>query len=184
VAELAGRLGALIEGAAGRKAAKDFEERGLEPKKDRVVRFWDTDGCVLAKRGFALRERTEAAKPKEPELTLKFRSTDLFLAAGTPLPGGPGAESKLEEDVGPLAARQGDVTPAVVVAKPRSARSQYARSTKQPVRPEELPRTLRDVASSTARSRRAWGRTAERPTCRRNCGRARATANACSRAAR
>jgi hypothetical protein len=62
------------------------------------------------------------------------------------LPGGPGAESKLEEDVGPLAARQGDVTPAVVVAKPRSARSQYARSTKQPVRPEELPRTLRDVA--------------------------------------
>jgi len=134
----------------GDEAADELAEKGLEVDERRRVRFWDTDTCLLTETGFALRERVdleEDGRPaSEPEITLKFRSADLFLAANTELEARGGAkdvESKLEEDVGALAVRaaSGDA----IVAVPRSSRSQFSRSTTQTIDRDAAPRALMAV---------------------------------------
>jgi hypothetical protein len=52
--------------------------------RKRKILFWDTPDGDLASRNYSLRERTERASP--PELTLKLRSPDLFVASATRLP--------------------------------------------------------------------------------------------------
>ena len=79
------------------------------------------------------------------ELTLKFRSPDVFLAADMGLKAKSDAkevDSKLEEDLGPLAVRSG--TELGVTAKPRNARSQFSRSTTQTVSADKVPTGPRD----------------------------------------
>ena len=79
----------------------------------------------------------------KPEVTLKFRSSDLFLAADMQLKAkAEGAESKFEEDTGPLSLTNAGER---FVASPRSARSQFSRSTSQTVKQSDLPQTLEDI---------------------------------------
>jgi hypothetical protein len=144
------QLEPAVRQSFGGEAADELKERGLDFDERRRVRFWDTATCALIESGFALRERVdldEDGRPaSEPELTLKFRSSDLFLAASMRLEARAGAkdvESKLEEDVGALAIRtaSGDA----IVSMPRSSRSQFSRSTTQTVDRDALPRALKDV---------------------------------------
>jgi hypothetical protein len=134
----------------GAEAADELAREGLDLDERRLVRFWDTDACALIKHGFALRDRVDLDADDRPatkgEITLKFRSPDLFLAASTRLDAHAGAEdpeSKFEEDIGALAVR--GAAEEAVVAVPRSSRSQFSRSTKQKVDPDAMPRTLNEV---------------------------------------
>lgn len=141
----------LIAAQVSNDAERDFSKREFKLDKRRTVRFWDTATCGLDGAGFALRERADLddqdRASDDRELTLKFRTVDLFLAAQTPLPAMEGAkdpESKLEEDVAPLAVRRSDGSG--VVGDPPSTRSLYSRSTKQQVKAAELPDTLAEAA--------------------------------------
>ena len=134
----------------GGKAADELTEKGVELDERRIVRFWDTETCALSGHGFALRERVDLDADDRPaserEITLKYRSPDLFLVAGTRLDARAGADdpdTKLEEDVGALAVRV--ATEEAVVAMPRSTRSQFSRSTKQTVDPDAVPTSLGEV---------------------------------------
>ena len=144
------QLGPAVRRSFGDEAADELSEKGLDLDERRSVRFWDTATCVLIDHGFALRERVdldEDERPQSgPEITLKFRSPDLFLAAAMRLDARAGAnevESKFEEDVGAFAIRT--AAGAAIVATPRSSRSQFSRSTKQTVDRQAELRTLRDV---------------------------------------
>jgi hypothetical protein len=134
----------------GGEAADELAREGFELEERRLVRFWDTDTCALIKNGFALRDRVELDEDDQPaaegEITLKFRSPDLFLAANARLDAHAGAEepeSKLEEDIGALAVRV--AAEEAVVAVPRSTRSQFSRSTTQNADFDAVPRTLNEV---------------------------------------
>ena len=146
-----GMLKPLIAAHVSEAAADDFAQKDFDLDEQRLVRFWDTAACDLDKHGFALRERADldpgGNASAERELTLKFRTVDLFLAAETKLPAADGAkkpESKFEEDVAPLAVHKG--SGAAVVANPPSTRSLYSRSTKQRVKRGDLPGSIADVA--------------------------------------
>jgi hypothetical protein len=145
------QLEPAVRQSFGGEAADELEEKGLDLDERRRVRFWDTADCALIRSGFALRERVDLdqdGRPaSEPELTLKFRSADLFLAASMRLEARAGAkdvESKLEEDLGALAVRS--ASGAAIVAVPRSSRSQFSRSTSQTIDRDAVPRTLQEVA--------------------------------------
>jgi hypothetical protein len=74
-----------IRESFGGDAADELSREGVDLEKHRSVRFLDTQGCVLNGNGFALRERVDLddndRPASKPEITLKFRSSDLFLAA-------------------------------------------------------------------------------------------------------
>jgi hypothetical protein len=144
------QLAPAVHRSFGDEAADELKEKGLDLDERRSVRFWDTASCALIKSGFALRERVGLSKDghpvSKPEITLKFRSSDLFLAASMQLAanaGANGVKSKFEEDIGTVAVRtaSGDA----IVAMPRSSRSQFSRSTRQTVDRQAVPRTLKDV---------------------------------------
>ena len=107
----------------------ELTKKGMQIGERRVIRFWDSGDCLLYRNGFAWRGRTEidehGKRANELELTLKFRSPDAFLAAGMPVSAKDDAkkvDSKLEEDLGPVAVRGGPGEG--VAANPRSVRSQ------------------------------------------------------------
>ena len=144
------QLEPAVRRAFGDEAADELKEKGFDLDERRSVRFWDTDDCALIRSGFALRERVdlsdEGRPASEPEITLKFRSSDLFLTANVQLAaraGAKDAESKFEEDLGPLAVRT--ASGEAIVSMPRSSRSQFSRSTTQTVDRHAVPQTLKEV---------------------------------------
>jgi hypothetical protein len=132
-------------------AADELVAKGLKVDERRIVRFLDSRDCLLYRHGFAWRKRVDTGehgtRAEEVELTLKFRSPDAFLAAGMPLKAKEDArqaDSKFEEDLGPVAVRDGPQRG--VAANPRSARSQFSRSTKQLVSGDKLPTSLAGIS--------------------------------------
>ncbi|MGO1076397.1 hypothetical protein [Inquilinus sp. CA228] len=123
-----------------KKDGKSRHGRGFDPAKRRTIMFRDTGSHLLNRADYILRERVdidedgnEAAKP---ELTLKLRTTDLFVAADTALPGSqPGFDTEFEEDIAPLqvSVTQPSGDRSIAVAEPRSMRSRFSVSTTQPV---------------------------------------------------
>jgi hypothetical protein len=88
-----------------------------------------------------LRERVDLEdndRPaSKPEITLKFRSSDLFLAADMRLKAkAEGADSKFEEEVGPLSLTNAGQR---YVASRRSARSQFSRMQRTPWLASSIP---------------------------------------------
>ena len=135
----------------GASAADELSAKGLKVGERRIVRFWDSSKCLLYTHGFAWRVRVDTnvngTTAKDVELMLKFRSPDLFLAAGARLNPRQHAldeDSKLEEDLGPVAVRSGQAE--ALVANPRGARSQFSRSTKQTVPENEVPTSFAGIA--------------------------------------
>jgi hypothetical protein len=133
-------------------AAAELAQKGMQIRERRVIRFWDSRDCLLFRNGFAWRGRSEiddrGKRADDVELTLKFRSPDAFLAAEMPLTARDDArkvDSKLEEDLGPVAVRGGPEGGAA--ANPRSARSQFSRSTKQTVPSDKVPGSLAGIAA-------------------------------------
>ena len=99
-----------------------------------------------------LRERLDIddghADSSTREVTLKLRTPDLFLAAGTPLAAANHeADDKLEEDIGVLLVRTKDRTgeERTAVAEPPSMRSLFSRTVSQPLAAEVTLTSLDDL---------------------------------------
>lgn len=132
------QIESIVRGHLDKKDDKKSRHgRDFDPAVRRTITFRDTGDHLLNGADYILRERTDidadGNNAAKPELTLKLRTTDLFVAADTPLPGTQkGADTEFEEDIAPL---QVSVTRpghrCVSVAEPRSIRSRFAVSTTQ-----------------------------------------------------
>lgn len=121
---------------APRDGGEPRHEGRFTERTERVVRFWDTPDCTLTRADLALRERlaidAEGNSATRPEITLKLRMADLFVVAAVDLPGGSGARTSFEEDIGPLEVDDPQPgTRSIVMPKRQSIRSRFARSTTQ-----------------------------------------------------
>jgi hypothetical protein len=181
------QLAPVVRDQWNEDAAKELAKKGLDVDESRIVRFWDSGDCLLFRHGFAWRARTNidehGKRADEVELTLKFRSPDVFLAAGIPLKAKNDAkevDSKLEEDLGPVAVRTG--TEVGVTAKPRNARSQFSQSTTQTVSADKVPTNLAEIAGLYPSFEDELRAAAGRSTHRRRLSRAPNTASWSTRA--
>jgi hypothetical protein len=122
--------------------------------RERSVLFRDAGACVLNANGFSLRERVDLNNGQldnsTRELTLKFRTPDIFLAGTSEIDAGGGkAKVKFEEDIAPLVehtvAPSGKITAAF--ARPPSIRSVFSKSVAQRLKPERAVGSLVDVAA-------------------------------------
>jgi hypothetical protein len=117
----------------------------FDPAKIRHVRYWDTKSHALASHELTLRQRGKASDSDgRQEITLKVRTSDLFVSAFTAVSGSRrDAKTKLEEDISPL---QVQLSPAgrgrKVVADYSATRSRFSRSTTQSIGSDALPSTL------------------------------------------
>jgi len=140
------RLKPLIEATLGARSSGESRAEGeLELKKQRIVTFFDSKKHILHRNGFALRKRTtlkDGALDGPPEVTLKFRTPDMLLAAEycQEAKGGAG-ETAFEEDIAPLQVSRGKK--GVAVPDPRATYSRFAVSTE--LTGDTSFRTLKDV---------------------------------------
>lgn len=133
------QLAPLLARQLGGDAARKLAEKPFKVDKHRLVRFFDTPGCLLDQQRLALRARFAVDAPGDVELTLKYRSPDPYVTAGAPLRAAGGeVDTKLEEDIGPLAAQAAPKA----TAKPASMRSQFSLSSSRQIEAGSLPRTL------------------------------------------
>ena len=116
----------------------------FDKSTQRRILFRDThESCLLDREGYIFRERVRQRDGKpDREVTLKFRSPDMFLAAArTTKAGG----SKFEEDIAPLVAgSSGKGGPAKFVTPP-SMRSLFSASETRDVPADARFATLADV---------------------------------------
>ena len=107
-------LKSLIDESIGMKANGSHRYSGsFGLAEERTIRFWDTshlNKCMLGRHDYSLRERITMVNGRKQdndrEVTLKFRSPDLYLVARTDMKGAQkDAKSKLEEDIVPIVAR-------------------------------------------------------------------------------
>jgi hypothetical protein len=125
------------------RCANDEERhRGsFTPTAERLIRFWDTEKGLLARCDYFLRERTELTTNDKAdvaqELTLKLRTSDLFIATAAAQRTGKTAHASFEEDIAPQEVTKFDErgSKRVILAKPPSIRSRFALSQKQIVTP-------------------------------------------------
>jgi hypothetical protein len=111
----------------------------------RSVRFWDSKGHALASCDLSLRQRGKTLdQDGDQEITLKLRTSDLFISALTAVTGSNRrAKTKLEEDIAPLQVQLSRANPGrKVVADYGNTRSRFSRSTTQPLAADEVPGTL------------------------------------------
>jgi hypothetical protein len=132
-------------------------EEAFELDKRRTVRLYDTERRLLKANDFILRERRTVVDGKptgDTEITLKFRTTDMYVAAGTDIPGAKPPEGKkqkkllsFEEDIAPLEVTADGTSGAgrVVANVEPSIRSRFAKSSKQFTKREGALATLDDV---------------------------------------
>jgi hypothetical protein len=128
-----------------RSGGKAWDKGNFASARIRSVCFWDTKSHVLASCDLSLRQRGKASDPGgEQEMTLKLRTSDLFISALTAVTGSrPGAKTKLEEDIAPLQVKLSQSTPGrKVVADYGATRSRFSRSTTQPIEAHAVPGTL------------------------------------------
>ena len=115
------------------------------PAKVRGFCLWDTKNHVLASCELSLRQRGKTLDPQgEQEITLKLRTSDLFISGLTPVTGASSrAKTKLEEDIAPLQVQLSRSAPGrKVVANYDATNSRFSRSTTQPIAADKIPRTL------------------------------------------
>jgi hypothetical protein len=122
----------LIRKLGSKSDGESRAEGELKLAKQRLVLFLDAEKRPFADRDFALRARTDvvdgALSSKPSELTLKFRSPDLLLAAEYYRTAKPqNRRTKLEEDIAPL---QVAANGGVAIPKKRSSFSRFSVSTK------------------------------------------------------
>jgi hypothetical protein len=115
----------------------------FDQAKIRNVRFWDTKGRALASCDLSLRQRGKASGARSAqEMTLKLRTSDLFISGLAAVPGSkPDAKTKLEEDISPLQVQRSGPG-RHVVADYGTTRSRFSRSTTQGIAADAVPSTL------------------------------------------
>jgi len=127
------RLIPVIGRHLGPQDGQSRHNKGFKDEKteERRVLYYDAPSRVLAENDYTLRDRRPAGEGGKRKVTLKLRMADQFVVAGTRLHNdGEDLQTKLEEDIAPLAAAADDRTDAaqIALAKPRSIRSRFARS--------------------------------------------------------
>lgn len=133
------QLRPVVAKQVGGNAAMELVGKPFKLDEQRLVRFFDTPTCLLDQQRLVLRARSDIDNPGSAELTLKYRSPDLFVTAGAPLRAvGGEVETKLEEDIGPLAA----VFSPKTRGKSGSMRSQFSLSSSRSLAAGSLPLTL------------------------------------------
>src|SRR5262245_59698899 len=137
--------GLYKQGLDKRSNGKAHFKGQFEPARIRNVRYWDTKSHALAGSELTLRQRGKASdKAGRQEITLKLRTSDLFISALTAVTGSQrDATTELEEDIAPL---QVQLAPAgrgrKVVADYSATRSRFSRSTTQSIEADAVPDTL------------------------------------------
>jgi len=130
-----------------RNNGKPRHKKEFAPGSERQVVFLDTDACSLNANGYLLRERTRM-KDGRRELTVKFRTPDIFLAAQSWIAAA-GGDVEFEEDIAPLIrrtfTRSGKV--AVGFAKPPAMRSLFSHSVTRRIESDLVIGSLRDVTA-------------------------------------
>jgi hypothetical protein len=136
----------IIQGHLDKRAGGKARFKGeFDPARVRNVRYWDTKSHALASRELTLRQRGKASDlDSKQEMTLKLRTSDLFISALSAVTGSQrDAQTKLEEDISPL---QVQLSPAgrgrKVVADYSATRSRFSRSTTQSIASDAAPSTL------------------------------------------
>jgi len=115
-------------------------EANFKDVTERTIQFWDTKSCILKNSNYALRTRKESGT----EITLKLRMPDMFVVGTARLSRQKNKAPDFEEDIAPLeVARGSGKGKAVVLAKPRSMRSQFSMSATEPT--DAGPSALGDV---------------------------------------
>jgi hypothetical protein len=114
---------------------------------ERHVVFHDTKDGFLNVNGYLLRERT-SLKDGRRELTVKFRSPDIFQAAQSWI-GAAGGKAEFEEDIAPLIrrtfTRSGEVR--VAFARPPTMRSLFSKSVTVRIDGDLAIESLRNVTA-------------------------------------
>jgi hypothetical protein len=127
-----------------RNNGKLRHKKKLTPGPERHVVFRDTEGGLLNANGYLLRERMRVRDGRR-ELTVKFRTPDIFQAAQSWIVAADDAE--FEEDIAPLIRRT--FTPAgevhVAFAQPPTMRSLFSQSATVGIEKDFAIRSLRDV---------------------------------------
>lgn len=128
------RMKRLIDDELGDDQGGPRHQGRFSLEEDRIVRYWDTNDCLLTRADLTLRERRQIDKPTASdvcEITLKLRMPDMFIVADTDLDGnGAGPDVKFEEDIAPLEVENsaGGGEP-VTISPARSIRSRFSLST-------------------------------------------------------
>lgn len=143
----------MIDQSVGMKADGSHRYSGkFTLAKQRAIRYWDTanlNKCVLDRNGYSVRERTKMKDGKEKyndrEITLKFRSPDLYLASRTDIQGKRGAKSKLEEDIVPVFTKPKAQGAQVNSDAKPTFRSIYSYSLTQPMSSREKLTEVNDL---------------------------------------
>src|SRR5262249_4973352 len=113
-------------------------EGAFEPEAERRIRFWDTEGHLLTRCDYSLRERSPIVETDQEgpdhQLSLKLRTADLFIAIAA-------AERAVEdhnrisfeEDIAPHELSEVDARGdrKVTLADPPSIRSRFSMSLRQ-----------------------------------------------------
>lgn len=136
----------IVQGRLDKRQGGKARFKGqFEPAKIRTVRYWDTKSHALAGSELTLRQRGKASdKDGAQEITLKLRTSDLFISALTVVTGSQrDAKTKLEEDIAPL---QVQLSPRgrgrKIMADYSATRSRFSRSTTQSIEADAVPATL------------------------------------------
>lgn len=134
---------AVVQAVIGQDAIKP-DKSEFDKLKQRKILFWDTPDGDLARSNYSLRERSGKKGP--PEISLKLRTPDLFVASATRLPAEGASETTFEEDIAPLAVRSSRGTPSPHVSLPDeySTRSRFSRSAEIEA---ECPETFGELAA-------------------------------------
>ena len=133
-----------------RENGKPRHKGSFDDSKQRQVTFRNAPACVLNSHGYTLRDRVKVKKgtpdPDSGEVTLKFRTPDLIVAAEA-LPGK--GKAKFEEDIIPLIVRtvnaNGSETTSFV--QPFSMRSLFSVSITNDLEPSDRLLTFADASA-------------------------------------
>jgi hypothetical protein len=139
------KLAGIIATHLDKRSDGGTRAKGLFDKtKQRKVVFRDTnETCLLDRQGYIFREHTRLKDGKpDREVTLKFRSPDIFLAAARmPATG----DSKFEEDITPVVIVSSGKPAVARFATPPSMRSLFSASETRDVPADVRLTTLADV---------------------------------------
>lgn len=141
----------IVRRLDARDGNKPRHEQTFLTAEERLIRFRDTQSCVLTNGDYALRERVSADPAANTasigEITLKLRMPDLFVVASTDLSGSQeGAQTMLEEDIAPLEiSNPHHQNGSIAISRSCSMRSRFALSTSQAWPDGRRPGTLADL---------------------------------------
>jgi hypothetical protein len=143
---IAQRLDRTDDGEFRHKKSFSLKHERFVVFRDALAVIGDKKTCLLDASGHSFRDRTRV-KDGRRELTLKFRTPDIFLAAQSTI-GTESDEIKFEEDIAPLIVRTVTASnqDSAAYARPPTMRSLFSRSATRRIKSEPSLKSLADLA--------------------------------------